>query len=92
MAPYRFGPRTEANARGVVDFDDPLRTAWAAHVVNEGFSYWRLTAAQAQANLVFTNKNTNRGVTGKSTRLSVVRCFSYCHARALAPLFQGRSE
>jgi hypothetical protein len=55
MAPYRFGPRTDANARGVVDFDNPLGTTWAAHVVNEGFSYWRLTAARAQASLVFTN-------------------------------------
>jgi hypothetical protein len=55
MTPYRFGPRTEANARGVIDFGDPVRTAWAAQVANEGFSYWRLVAARAQANLVFTN-------------------------------------
>lgn len=55
MAPYRFGPGTDANARGVVDYDEPARTAWAAHVVNEGFSYWKLTADRAQANLVFTN-------------------------------------
>ena len=55
MAPYRFGPRTEANARGVVDFDDSARTAWTAHVANDGFSYWRLAAADAQAALVFTN-------------------------------------
>ena len=55
MAPYRFGPRTEANARGLIDFEDPMQTAWAAHVVNEGFSYWRLTAGRAQASLVFTN-------------------------------------
>ena len=55
MTPYRFGPRTDANVRGVVDFDDPARTAWAAHVVNDGFSYWKFTADRAQANLVFTN-------------------------------------
>jgi hypothetical protein len=55
MTPYRFGPRTDANARGVIDFDDPMGTAWAAHVANEGFSYWRLTTVRAQANLVFTN-------------------------------------
>lgn len=55
MAPYRFGPRTDAYARGLVDFDNPFGTAWAAHVVNEGFSYWKFTATRAQANLVFTN-------------------------------------
>lgn len=55
MAPYRFGPRTVANARGVIDFDRPEGTIWAAHVINEGFSYWKLTADRAQATLVFTN-------------------------------------
>jgi hypothetical protein len=55
MAPYRFGPRTDANARGVIDFDNPEGTIWAAHVVNEGFSYWKFTADRAQATLVFTN-------------------------------------
>ena len=55
MAPYRFGPRIEANVRGLVDFDNPYGTAWSAHVINEGFSYWKLTATQAQAALVFTN-------------------------------------
>lgn len=55
MAPYRFGPRTAANARGVVDFDRPTNTTWAAHVVNEGFSYWKFVADRAQATLVFTN-------------------------------------
>ncbi len=54
MAPYRFGPRTDANARGVIDFDRPEGTIWAAHVVNEGFSYWKFTADRAQATLVFT--------------------------------------
>ena len=55
MAPYRFGPRTDAKARGVIDFDKPEGTLWAAHVVNEGFSYWKFTADRAQATLVFTN-------------------------------------
>src|ERR1017187_8896159 len=55
MSPYRFGPRTDANARGVIDFDKTTNTTWAAHVVNEGFSYWKLTADRAQATLVFTN-------------------------------------
>lgn len=55
MAPYRFGPRTAANARGVIDFDRPEGTLWAARVVNEGFSYWKFTADRAQATLVFTN-------------------------------------
>jgi hypothetical protein len=55
MAPYRFGPRTDANTRGVVDFDSPTGTVWTARVVNEGFSYWKFTADRAQATLVFTN-------------------------------------
>jgi hypothetical protein len=55
MAPYRFGPRTEANASGLVNFDNPYGTMWSAHVINEGFSYWKFTATQAQAALVFTN-------------------------------------
>ncbi len=55
MAPYRFGPRTEANLRGLIDFDNPFGTAWTAQVVNEGFSYWKFTAPRAQAALVFTN-------------------------------------
>jgi len=55
MAPYRFGPRTDASARGLIDFDNPYGTAWSAHVINEGFSYWKLTATRAKAALVFTN-------------------------------------
>jgi hypothetical protein len=55
MTPYRFGPATIADARGLIDFDNPLGTAWSAHVVNEGFSYWKFTAGSAQASLVFTN-------------------------------------
>jgi AsmA-like C-terminal region len=57
MTPYRFGPRTEANARGVVDFDNPTGTVWVARVANEGFSYWKFTADRAQATLVFTNNS-----------------------------------
>jgi hypothetical protein len=55
MAPYRFGPRTDASARGLIDFDDPDGTAWSAHVINEGFSYWKFTATRAQTELIFTN-------------------------------------
>jgi hypothetical protein len=55
MTPYRFGSTTDADARGLIDFDNPLGTAWSAHVVNEGFSYWRFTTGHAQATLVFTN-------------------------------------
>ncbi len=55
MRPYRFGPRTDATASGLIDFDNPYGTAWSAHVVNEGFSYWKFTATRAQAALVFTN-------------------------------------
>jgi hypothetical protein len=55
MTPYRFGPSTDAEARGLIDFDNPLGTVWSAHVVNEGFSYWKFTAGRAGATLVFTN-------------------------------------
>ncbi len=55
MVPYRFGLRTDAIARGVVDFDSPTGTVWSARVVNDGFSYWKFTADRAQATLVFTN-------------------------------------
>jgi hypothetical protein len=55
MAPYRFGEHTDALASGEIDFDDPARTAWSARVVNDAFSYWKLTSTRAQANLVFTN-------------------------------------
>ncbi|HVM59687.1 MAG TPA: AsmA-like C-terminal region-containing protein [Verrucomicrobiae bacterium] len=57
MRPYRFGPRTEASARGLVDFDNPYGTAWSATVTNEGFAYWKFTATRAQADLVFTNNS-----------------------------------
>lgn len=55
MAPYRFGPRTDASARGLIDFDNPYGTSWSAQIINEGFSYWKFTATRAQAALVFTN-------------------------------------
>jgi hypothetical protein len=55
LRPYRFGPRTDGNARGRVDFVNATNTAWTAHVVGEGFSYWKLTADRAEANLTFTN-------------------------------------
>ncbi len=55
MHPYRFGPATQASARGVVDFDDPSGTLWTAQVGNEGFSYWKFTADRAQADLAFSN-------------------------------------
>jgi hypothetical protein len=55
MKPYQFGSRTDANIRGLVDFDNPNATAWMAHVVNEGFSYWKLTTTRAETALVFTN-------------------------------------
>ncbi|HTS17226.1 MAG TPA: AsmA-like C-terminal region-containing protein [Verrucomicrobiae bacterium] len=55
MRPYRFGPRTDASARGLIDFDNPYGTVWSASITNEGFSYWKFTATRAQAALVFTN-------------------------------------
>ncbi len=56
MQPYRFGPRTQATAKGLIDFDRPGETAWSAQVANEGFSYWKLTAQRAGADLIFTNR------------------------------------
>ena len=55
MRSYRFGTRTDGNAKGRVDFDTPADTAWTAHVTGEKFSYWKFTADRAEANLVFTN-------------------------------------
>ena len=55
MAPYRFGPHTEASVSGVIDFGNSAGTTWSARVFNDAFSYWKLTANRAQANLVFTN-------------------------------------
>lgn len=56
MRAYRFGSNTVASVKGLVDFDRPDKTAWTARAVNDGFSYWKLTAAHAQANLAFTNQ------------------------------------
>jgi AsmA-like C-terminal region len=55
MSPYRFGPRTSAKMRGMVDLDVQANSAWTAEVANDDFSYWRFTADHATANLVFTN-------------------------------------
>jgi hypothetical protein len=55
MRSYRFGPRTQATTRGVIDFENPTNTAWMAQVANDGFSCWKFTADHAQANLTFTN-------------------------------------
>ncbi len=55
MKSYRFGPRTQATAKGLVDFDNAVNTVWTAQVQNEGFSYWKFTAQQAQADLALTN-------------------------------------
>lgn len=55
MQSYRFGPRTTGTATGLVDFDQPGQTAWTAQVENHGFGYWKLTATQARADLIFTN-------------------------------------
>jgi hypothetical protein len=55
MQAYRFGARTDGNARGRVDFANETNTAWTAHVAAEKFSYWKLTADRAEANLLFTN-------------------------------------
>jgi hypothetical protein len=55
LRPYRFGPRTQASGRGLVDLDAPGNSAWTAHVVNNDFSYWKLTADRATATIVVTN-------------------------------------
>ena len=55
MSSYRFGPRTSAKARGMVDLDEQANSAWTAEVANDDFSYWRFTSDHATANLVFTN-------------------------------------
>ncbi len=59
MRSYRFGPRTQASARGLVDLDAPSETAWSAQVVNEGFSYWKFSADRVQATLTQTNNVLN---------------------------------
>jgi hypothetical protein len=55
VAPYRFGPNSAATAQGLLDFDEPAKTAWTAQIDTEGFSWWKLTADRAKATLIFTN-------------------------------------
>jgi hypothetical protein len=57
MRSYRFGPRTQASASGLVDLDIPSNSVWSAQVLNEGFTYWRLRADRA-AGLVTVTNNT----------------------------------
>jgi hypothetical protein len=39
----------------MVDLDVPANSAWTARADNEGFSYWKLTATHAKADLTLTN-------------------------------------
>ena len=55
MRTYRFGPCTEATTKGWVDLDVPSNSCWQAHVSNDGFNYWKLTADHATADLALTN-------------------------------------
>jgi hypothetical protein len=55
MRTYRFGPRTAASAQGMVDLEIPANSAWNAHVMNEGFGYWKLTATSIRGELTQTN-------------------------------------
>ena len=55
MQTYRFGPHTSATTSGLVDLDVPSNSCWQAHVTNEGFSYWKLAADKATADLTITN-------------------------------------
>ena len=55
MQTYRFGPRTAATTAGMVDLDVPSNSCWQAHVANDGFSYWKLAAGPATADLSLTN-------------------------------------
>jgi len=55
MRTYRFGPRTVAAAKGLMDLDVPSNSCWQAHVSNEGFAYWKLAADKATADLAVTN-------------------------------------
>ena len=55
MQTYRFGLTTAATTAGIVDLDVPSNSCWQAHVVNEGFSYWKLAAGRATADLSMTN-------------------------------------
>ena len=55
MRPYRFGPHTSGTAHGLIDLDVLSNTCWQAHVMNEGFSYWKLAADKATADVTMTN-------------------------------------
>ena len=55
LRPYRFGLRTQATGRGLVDLDAPGNSAWSASVVNDGFSYWKVTADRASAIVSVSN-------------------------------------
>ena len=55
MRIYRFGPRTVATAKGLMDLEAPSNSCWQAHVSNEGFAYWKLAADKATADLIVTN-------------------------------------
>ncbi len=55
MRTYRFGPRTIATAKGLIDLDAPSNSCWQAHVSNEEFAYWKLAADRATADLAVTN-------------------------------------
>ncbi|MEI8314135.1 MAG: AsmA-like C-terminal region-containing protein [Verrucomicrobiota bacterium] len=55
MRTYRFGPRTVATAKGLMDLDAPSNSCWQAHVSNDGFAYWKLATDKVTADLVVTN-------------------------------------
>lgn len=55
MLPYRFGPSTVGAGTGLIDFKDPTNIVVHVHAVNEGFSYWKLTADKAVADITITN-------------------------------------
>lgn len=55
LRPYRFGPRTVAAGRGLIDILQPLNTVLHATGSNDGFGWWKLTADKASADLTITN-------------------------------------
>ncbi|MCG3146699.1 MAG: hypothetical protein PCFJNLEI_00133 [Verrucomicrobiae bacterium] len=55
MHPYRFGSRTHASGQALIDIRFPSNTVLRAAVTNEGFSYWKLTAGKAVADITITN-------------------------------------
>jgi len=48
-------PRTSATGKGIIDLAEPANTVAHAHVTNEGFNYWKLTADKATADLAVSN-------------------------------------